>query len=82
MRSEGGHIRARGVSYIDAMLRLDGIRFLNDVFYLIEDLARGSIPFDTVTEIEGQLHLFFLDVPIQVFIKISFFLLLFFIVFV
>ncbi|XP_039131336.1 uncharacterized protein LOC120267724 [Dioscorea cayenensis subsp. rotundata] len=65
VRSEGGHIRARGVSYIDAMLRLDGIRVLNDVFYLIEDLARGSIPFDTVTEIEGQLHLFFLDVPIQ-----------------
>ncbi|KAM0943650.1 hypothetical protein DsansV1_C13g0124421 [Dioscorea sansibarensis] len=65
VRSEGGHIRARGVSYIDAVLRLDGIRVLNDVFYLIEDLARGSIPFDTVTEIEGHLHLFFLDVPIQ-----------------
>lgn len=65
MTSKGGHVMARGVSYVDAELHLDGIRVLNDVFYLIEDLARGSIPLDTVTEIEGQLHLFFLDVPIQ-----------------
>ncbi|KAH7661763.1 LEA14-like protein [Dioscorea alata] len=63
--SKGGHLVARGVSYVDAELHLDGIRVLNDVFYLIEDLARGSIPLDTVTEIEGQLHLFSLDVPIQ-----------------
>lgn len=66
MISKGGHLVARGVSYVDAELHLDGIRVLNDVFYLIEDLARGSIPLDTVTEIEGQLHLFSLDVPIQV----------------
>ncbi|KAJ0966299.1 hypothetical protein J5N97_027437 [Dioscorea zingiberensis] len=65
VRSDGGRVRARGVSYVNAELRLDGIRVLDDVFHLIEDLARGSIPLDTVTEIQGQLHLFFLDVPIQ-----------------
>ncbi|KAJ0982674.1 hypothetical protein J5N97_010929 [Dioscorea zingiberensis] len=63
--SRGGHVKPRGVSYVDAELHLDGIRVLDDVFYLIEDLARGSIPLDTVTEIDGQLHLFSLDIPIQ-----------------
>lgn len=63
--SHGGHVRARGVSYIDAELRLDGIQVLNDAFYLIEDLARGSLPLDTVTEVRGKLRLFSFDVPVQ-----------------
>ncbi|KAI0493101.1 hypothetical protein KFK09_027377 [Dendrobium nobile] len=63
--SAGGHVRARGVSYVDAELHLDGIEVLHDIFYLIEDLARRSIPFDTVTEIRGLLHFLFFDVPIK-----------------
>ncbi|XP_072972847.1 uncharacterized protein [Typha angustifolia] len=65
MTSDGGHVRARGVSYVEADLKLDGIEVIGDVFYLIEDLARGSIPFDTITEVDGKLHLFFVDVPVQ-----------------
>ncbi|URE37476.1 Late embryogenesis abundant protein [Musa troglodytarum] len=61
----GGHIRARGVSYVHAMLDLDGIRVLNDAIYLIEDLSRGSLPLDTVTEVQGRMRLFFFDVPVQ-----------------
>lgn len=50
---------------MDAELKLDGIRIISDVFYFIEDLARGSIPFDTVTEVDGQLHALFLDIPVD-----------------
>ncbi|XP_043725592.1 uncharacterized protein LOC122672160 [Telopea speciosissima] len=62
--SHGGHLRARGSSYIDATLQLQGIQ-VYDVFYLLEDLARGSIPFETVTEVQGQLRLFFFDFPLK-----------------
>lgn len=64
--SDGGRIRARGVSYVDAELKLDGIRIIGDAFYLIEDIARGSIPLDTVTEVDGQLHVLFLNFPVDV----------------
>ncbi|RZS00719.1 hypothetical protein BHM03_00030477 [Ensete ventricosum] len=64
--AEGGHIRARGVSYVRARLKLDGIRVLNDAISLIEDLARGSLPLNTVTEVDGRMRLFFIDVPVQV----------------
>ncbi|RRT73351.1 hypothetical protein B296_00013410 [Ensete ventricosum] len=63
--AEGGHIRARGVSYVRARLKLDGIRVLNDAISLIEDLARGSLPLNTVTEVDGRMRLFFIDVPVQ-----------------
>ncbi|XP_020098037.1 uncharacterized protein LOC109716843 [Ananas comosus] len=63
--SSGGRVRARAVSYVDAELELDAIRVIGDVFYLIEDLARGSIPLETVTEVKGRLRLFFFDVPVQ-----------------
>lgn len=64
--SGGGRVRARAVSYVDADLELNGIRVVEDAIYLIEDLARGSVPFDTVVEVEGHLHLFFLSVPVKV----------------
>nr|XP_010937299.1 uncharacterized protein LOC105056689 isoform X1 [Elaeis guineensis] len=63
--SDGGHLRARGVSYVDAELELDGIQVLNDAFYLIEDLARGVLPLDAVTKVQGKLRLFFLEIPVQ-----------------
>ncbi|KAF3323242.1 Late embryogenesis abundant protein [Carex littledalei] len=64
--SEGGHVRARGVSYVQADLNLDAVRIIDDVFYLIEDIASGIIPFETKTQIVGDVHLFFLNVPVQV----------------
>uniref|UniRef100_A0A453H4Z2 Water stress and hypersensitive response domain-containing protein n=2 Tax=Aegilops tauschii subsp. strangulata TaxID=200361 RepID=A0A453H4Z2_AEGTS len=63
--SGGGLVRARAVSYVDADLRLDGIRVVEDAIYLLEDLARGSIPFDAVVEVEGHLHFFFLSIPVK-----------------
>ncbi|KAL5987792.1 hypothetical protein ACLOJK_035546 [Asimina triloba] len=63
--STGGRIRARGSSYVDATLRLDGVEILHDVLYLLEDMARGLIPFDTVSEIDGKLGLLFISFPIK-----------------
>ncbi|XP_060973644.1 uncharacterized protein LOC115705337 isoform X2 [Cannabis sativa] len=50
VRSEGGHVRARGSSYVDAELDLAGVEIFSDVVFLLEDLARGTVPFDTLTE--------------------------------
>lgn len=58
-------MKARGSSYINATLDLDGIEVLHDVFYLLEDLARGSIPLDTVSEVRGKLGLFFFEIPLK-----------------
>ncbi|XP_074580209.1 uncharacterized protein LOC141836606 [Curcuma longa] len=63
--SEGGRVGARRVSYLDAGLQLNGIRVIHDMFYLLEDYRRGSIPFETITEVQGKLRLFFIDVPVQ-----------------
>ncbi|CAB4310129.1 unnamed protein product [Prunus armeniaca] len=38
---------------------------IHDVFYLLEALARGVIPFDTDTEVEGTLGLSFFKIPIK-----------------
>lgn len=65
VKSDGGVMRARGSSYVNATVVLNGIRIISDVFYLIEDLAKGSIPFDTVTEVDGSVGLLFFDVPIK-----------------
>lgn len=63
--SGGGRVRARAVSYVDADLQLDGIRVVEDAIYLVEDLARGSVPFDTIVEVEGHLNFFFLSIPVK-----------------
>ncbi|PKA54268.1 hypothetical protein AXF42_Ash000101 [Apostasia shenzhenica] len=63
--SLGGRVPARAVSYVDADLHLDGVRILGDVIYLIGDVAKGSIPFETVTEVRGKLRFFFAEVPVK-----------------
>ncbi|KAF5190822.1 Late embryogenesis abundant (LEA) hydroxyproline-rich glycoprotein family [Thalictrum thalictroides] len=65
VNSNNGFLRSRASSYVNATLVLDGIQIIHDVFYLIEDLAKGEIPFDTVTQINGNLGLFFFDIPIK-----------------
>ncbi|XP_043702688.1 uncharacterized protein LOC122652876 [Telopea speciosissima] len=62
--SHGGHLRARGSSYVDATLQLQGIE-VYDVFHLLKDYARGRIPFETLSQVRGQLGLFFFDFPLQ-----------------
>lgn len=63
--SDYGKIRARASSYINATLELNDISIFSDIIPLIEDLARGSITFDTVTQIGGELGLFLFDIPIK-----------------
>ncbi|KAF8393353.1 hypothetical protein HHK36_021596 [Tetracentron sinense] len=63
--ANGAHLRARGSSYVNATLQFDGIEVLVDAFYLIEDLAKGLIPFDTVTQVRGKLGLFFFKIPLK-----------------
>ncbi|OWM66024.1 uncharacterized protein LOC116201944 [Punica granatum] len=63
--SEGEKIKARGSSYVNATLDLDGLEVVHDVIYLIEDLSKGVIPFDTISQVEGKLGLFFFSVPIK-----------------
>ncbi|KAF4358063.1 hypothetical protein G4B88_021812 [Cannabis sativa] len=65
VRSAGGRIRARGSSYVNATLDLNGFEVIHDVFYLLEDLARGVIPFDTDTKIEGNLGLLLFNIPLK-----------------
>lgn len=59
-------MKARGSSYINANLDVDGIEILHDVFHLLQDLAAGVIPFDTISEVRGKLGLFFFEIPLQV----------------
>ncbi|XVF86595.1 hypothetical protein PTKIN_Ptkin18bG0055100 [Pterospermum kingtungense] len=63
--SEHGHVRALGSSYVEAMLDLNGIEVLSDVVYILEDLAKGTVPFDTVTAVAGSLGLFFFKFPLK-----------------
>ncbi|XP_015966504.1 uncharacterized protein LOC107490262 [Arachis duranensis] len=65
VEAAGGKIKARASSYVDATLVIDGFEVIYDAFYLLEDLAKGVIPFDTQTRVEGKLGLFFFDVPLK-----------------
>ncbi|KAK7271290.1 hypothetical protein RJT34_27070 [Clitoria ternatea] len=61
----GGRIRARGSSYVDTTLTVDAFEVIYDAFYLLEDIARGVIPFDTDTRVKGKLGLFFFSIPLK-----------------
>ncbi|KAK6148862.1 hypothetical protein DH2020_016387 [Rehmannia glutinosa] len=63
--SDGGHIKARGSSYVNATLQLDRVEIMSDVILLIEDLAKGAVTFDTVSEIGGELGVFVFDLPLK-----------------
>lgn len=65
--SDYGRIKARASSYVNATLELTDVCVFSDLIPLIEDLTRGSITFDTVTQIGGELGLFLFDIPIKVY---------------
>ncbi|CAN0900144.1 hypothetical protein LINGRAHAP2_LOCUS20673 [Linum grandiflorum] len=65
VRSEGGTVKARGSSYVNATLDFDGLEFFEDAFYLIGDLAKGVVLFDTTTTLDGHLGLLFFEIPIE-----------------
>ncbi|KZV16269.1 hypothetical protein F511_35835, partial [Dorcoceras hygrometricum] len=64
--SDGGNITARASSYVNATLQLERVEILSDVVLLLEDLAKGEIMFDTETQIDGKLTVFFFDLPLKV----------------
>lgn len=66
VRSNNGSVRARGASYVEAELDLEGVDVFPDVVFLLEDLAKGTIPFTTVTEVQGHLGFLFFQFPLQV----------------
>jgi hypothetical protein len=68
VRSRHGHVRARGSSYVDAELAFDGVELMGDLMHFLEDLAKGTVPFETVTKIEAQLGLLFFHIPLVVII--------------
>lgn len=39
---------------------------IEDVLYLIEDMAKGSIPFETDSVVEGEVGISFIQIPIKV----------------
>ncbi|KAK7314484.1 hypothetical protein VNO77_33009 [Canavalia gladiata] len=63
--SAAGRIRARSSSYVDATLTVNGFEVIYDAFYLLQDIARGVIPFDTDTRVEGNLGLLFFNIPLK-----------------
>ncbi|KAI6671916.1 hypothetical protein NL676_006801 [Syzygium grande] len=65
VRSGGGHVRAFGSSDVDAELELNGVEVLAEAAFLMEDLAKGRVPFDALTEVEGQLGLWFFRFPLK-----------------
>lgn len=66
VRSEHGHVRARGSSYVDADVEFAGIGVLPEMVLLLEDLAKGTVMFDTVSKIRGQRGLLFFHFPLKV----------------
>ncbi|KAJ4813004.1 hypothetical protein LUZ62_025570 [Rhynchospora pubera] len=65
VHSAGGRVAARAESNLQAELRLDSVKIVDQLVYLIEDLTKGSVPFDTVTEVEGSLGLIFAQIPVK-----------------
>ncbi|CAK8535780.1 unnamed protein product [Lathyrus sativus] len=63
--SENGHVRAMGSSFVDADAEFSGIGVLPEILLLLEDLAKGTVPFDTVSQVRGKMGIFFFHFPIK-----------------
>ncbi|KAK7271901.1 hypothetical protein RJT34_28168 [Clitoria ternatea] len=59
------HVRARGSSYVDADVEFSGISVVPEIIMLLEDVAKGIVPFDTISQVRGQLSLLFFQIPIE-----------------
>nr|XP_011466700.1 PREDICTED: uncharacterized protein LOC101294785 isoform X1 [Fragaria vesca subsp. vesca] len=65
VRFQQGHVRAFGSSYVDAEVEFNGVGVFSDVVLLLEDLAKGTVPFDTVTEVRGKLGVLVFHFPLR-----------------
>lgn len=64
--SKNGHVRAMGSSFVDADAEFSGIGVLPEIVLLLEDLAKGMVPFDTVSQVRGKMGILFFYFPIKV----------------
>ena len=60
--SQGERMRSR------ASLYMNRLEVIHNVFYLLEDLPKGVIPFDADTQVNGMLGLFFFKIILKVYI--------------
>lgn len=65
VKSKHVHVRARGSSYVDADVEFSGISVLPELVLLLEDVAKGIVPFETVSQARGQLGLLFFHFPMK-----------------
>lgn len=65
VKSDGGEVKAKGFSYVNATLKFDGVEVLSDAVLLIEDMARGVVAFDTVMKVKGKVGFVFVHIPIK-----------------
>lgn len=63
--SGGGHVRAKGSSYVDVRVEFVGVEVIWELIHLVEDLASGFVQFDTVTQVDGSFGLSFIQVPLK-----------------
>ncbi|AES68023.2 late embryogenesis abundant protein [Medicago truncatula] len=63
--SKNGHVRAMGSSFVDADAEFSGIGVLPEIVLLLEDLAKGMVPFDTVSQVRGKMGILFFYFPIK-----------------
>lgn len=64
--SGGGHVRAKGLSYVETRVEFVRVEVVRELIYLVEDLAKGFIKFDTLTQVDGSFGLSFFQVPLKV----------------
>ncbi|KAJ8440046.1 hypothetical protein Cgig2_020534 [Carnegiea gigantea] len=55
-----------GSSYVDAVVDVYGTDLISDWIYLLDDLAKGLIRFDTLIQVAGCIGLFLFKVPLKV----------------
>ncbi|CAJ1955206.1 unnamed protein product [Sphenostylis stenocarpa] len=65
VRSREVHVRARGSSYVDADVEFAGISVVPELVVLLEDVAKGIVPFHTDSQTMGQLGLFLFHFPMK-----------------
>lgn len=64
--SGGGHVRAKGSSYVKTKMEFYEVEVGWELIYLLEDLAKGFVQFDTVTQFDGSFGFSFFQVPLKV----------------
>ncbi|KAL2332385.1 hypothetical protein Fmac_019966 [Flemingia macrophylla] len=59
------HLRPWGSSYVDADVEFAGISVLPELVMLLEDLSKGIVPFQTISQARGHFGLFFFHFPMN-----------------